>query len=246
MLYPIIHTENSLNYSRPVQFPLSQVYCPRARALVHVRPLPPGGIGARDVEIMSAVPQGEEASSLSFLGPMIEDSIAEGIAQGAILCLRDSFWSLGETANYFHAGHLDPSTRRPYDLQAIYRGCRHLPKGVAQELSGALHVASVSGQQHGRHHSGMGSSSGSGVQGFQGRLVSGGDAAPGVQPQQQQQQQQQQGPRGSGGCMTLHELTLGAGPSKAAGGAGLLTGFKATSSQKHQRAGKSDQIICMF
>ena len=103
-------------------------------------------------------------------------------------------------------------------------------------------MASVSGQQHGRHHSGAESSSGSGVLGFQGRLVSGGDAAPGVQPQQQQQQV----PRGSGGCMTLHELTLGAGPCEAAGGTGLSTGFKATSSQKHQRAGKSDKIIRML
>ena len=61
---------------------------------MHVRPLPPGGIGARDVDIMPAVPQGEEALSLSFLGPMIEDSIAEGIAQGTILCLEEIVWSL--------------------------------------------------------------------------------------------------------------------------------------------------------
>ena len=59
-----------------------RVFCPRARALVHVRPLPPGGIGAADVDVMSAIPQGDDALTLVFLGPMLEDSIAQGIADG--------------------------------------------------------------------------------------------------------------------------------------------------------------------
>ena len=48
--------------------------------MVHLRPLPPGGLGARDVDVMSAVPLPDDP--LDFLGPMLEDSIARGIAAG--------------------------------------------------------------------------------------------------------------------------------------------------------------------
>ena len=58
-----------------------RVFCPRAGTVVHLRPLPPGGLGARDVDVMSAVPHGEDP--LDFLGPMMEDGVARGIAAGA-------------------------------------------------------------------------------------------------------------------------------------------------------------------
>lgn len=39
-----------------------RVFCPRTRTCTHLRPLPPGGLGAADVDVPSAVPQkgGEE------------------------------------------------------------------------------------------------------------------------------------------------------------------------------------------
>lgn len=59
------------------------MYCPAAGALVHVQPLPPGGLGAANVDVMSAIPEGEEASTLDFLGPPLDPAVAQGIALGA-------------------------------------------------------------------------------------------------------------------------------------------------------------------
>ena len=59
-----------------------RVFCPHAGAVVHLRPLPPGGLGAHDVDVISAVPASAE-DPLDFLGPMLEDTIAVGIAKGA-------------------------------------------------------------------------------------------------------------------------------------------------------------------
>eukprot|EP00798_Chlamydomonas_sp_ICE-L_P014825 gene14824-20878_t len=89
-----------------------RVYCPHGRKLVTLQPVPNGGLGAADVEYTAAVPQDEEAMELSFLGPMMSDEVALGIA----------------------AGELDPTTNEPFDLAAIYRGCARLPPLVAIAL----------------------------------------------------------------------------------------------------------------
>ncbi|GAX72975.1 hypothetical protein CEUSTIGMA_g428.t1 [Chlamydomonas eustigma] len=89
-----------------------RVYCPRARQVVHVRPLPPGGIAAMNVDVMSAIPEGEEEQSLEFLGPPIPALVAQGIAEGL----------------------LDSRTKEPFDLKIVYKGCSNLPRGVAQQL----------------------------------------------------------------------------------------------------------------
>jgi hypothetical protein len=38
-----------------------RVYCPDTRSCVHLRPLPPGGIGAADVDVPSAIPRAPAA-----------------------------------------------------------------------------------------------------------------------------------------------------------------------------------------
>jgi exonuclease-1 len=63
-------------------FQHQRVYCTRARAMVHVRPLPPGGIGAAGVHVTSAVPREADEHGLDFLGPMLDDALAQGIAEG--------------------------------------------------------------------------------------------------------------------------------------------------------------------
>ncbi len=63
-----------------------RVYCPAARAVVHLRPLPPGGL-ADGVLVLAALPSKEEAD-LPFLGPMLPDSVAQGIATGGPLLLE--------------------------------------------------------------------------------------------------------------------------------------------------------------
>ena len=81
-----VHRDYEQNLQRTLWvFRHQRVYCPRAKALVHVRPLPPGGLGAMDVDVMSAVPQGDAAQALDFLGPMLEDHIAQGIAEGRLV-----------------------------------------------------------------------------------------------------------------------------------------------------------------
>ena len=86
-----------------------RVFCPHTRACVHLQPLPPGGIGAANVDVPSAVPQpkprnqgteglqgegeeqregaheGEDDDGLNFLGPMLPPEIVCGIAQGGCL-----------------------------------------------------------------------------------------------------------------------------------------------------------------
>ncbi len=59
-----------------------RVFCPRARRLVHLRPLPAGGL-ASTAAVPSAVAPGDEA--LDFLGPLLPDDIACRIAAGAQL-----------------------------------------------------------------------------------------------------------------------------------------------------------------
>jgi exonuclease-1 len=61
-----------------------RVYCPAARRMVHLTPLPGGGIGGADVEVPEAVPASEEErAALEFLGPLLPDDVARGIAEGA-------------------------------------------------------------------------------------------------------------------------------------------------------------------
>jgi exonuclease-1 len=61
-----------------------RVYCPTAHAMVHLRPLPPGGL-ADGVLVLAALPSKEEAD-LPFLGPMLPDAVAEAIAVGMPSC----------------------------------------------------------------------------------------------------------------------------------------------------------------
>jgi exonuclease-1 len=60
-----------------------RVFCPHSGAMVHLNPLPSGGIAAADVDVLAAVPEGEELQALSFLGPQLEADVARGIAAGA-------------------------------------------------------------------------------------------------------------------------------------------------------------------
>lgn len=62
---------------------LPRVFCPAARTMVHLTPLPAGGIGAADVDVPAAVPEDEgERTALGFLGPALPDDVARGIAAG--------------------------------------------------------------------------------------------------------------------------------------------------------------------
>ena len=64
--------------------PHCRVFCPCAGALVHLHALPPGGLGAADVDVMDALPAGDELQLLSFLGPCFpSDDVAKGVACGA-------------------------------------------------------------------------------------------------------------------------------------------------------------------
>lgn len=59
-----------------------RVFCPTARALVHLRPLPQGGL-ADGVLVLAALP-GKDEADLPFLGPCLLDAVAEAIAKGAL------------------------------------------------------------------------------------------------------------------------------------------------------------------
>jgi hypothetical protein len=51
--------------------------------MVHLTPLPAGGIGAADVDVPAAIPSTEEErAALDFLGPLLPDDVAGGIASG--------------------------------------------------------------------------------------------------------------------------------------------------------------------
>jgi hypothetical protein len=55
------------------------------QALVHLSPLPAGGIGSADVAVLEAVQhleQQQQLVMLDFLGPSLPADIAKGIAQG--------------------------------------------------------------------------------------------------------------------------------------------------------------------
>eukprot|EP00877_Chromochloris_zofingiensis_P012930 jgi/Chrzof1/7891/Cz02g40060.t1 len=61
----------------------NRVYCAQSHTLVHLSPLPAGGIGAADVDVVSAIPTNlEDLRALPFLGPLMDDAIAQGIAKG--------------------------------------------------------------------------------------------------------------------------------------------------------------------
>ncbi|KAG2434397.1 hypothetical protein HYH02_012409 [Chlamydomonas schloesseri] len=108
-----------------------RVFCPAARSMAHLRPLPPGGLGGADVLVAAALPaEGPEREALAFLGPLMEAEVAAGIADG----------------------ELDPSTLKPFDLVAIYRGCPHLPR----HLWAALGIPASGPQHHSLHHRGHG------------------------------------------------------------------------------------------
>lgn len=54
--------------------------------LVHLAPLPGGGIGAADVDVPVALQQLEQEQQherLDFLGPPLDAEVARGIAEGA-------------------------------------------------------------------------------------------------------------------------------------------------------------------
>lgn len=56
------------------------------QALIHLAPLPGGGIGAADVDVPAAVVQLEKQQQdqrLDFLGPVLPPEVAQGIAEGA-------------------------------------------------------------------------------------------------------------------------------------------------------------------
>ena len=57
-----------------------RVFCPAERKLVHLRPLPPGGL-ADGVLVLAALPSKGEAD-LPFLGPVLPNAMTEAIAIG--------------------------------------------------------------------------------------------------------------------------------------------------------------------
>lgn len=62
-----------------------RVFCPAARAMAHLRPLPPGGLGGADVLVAAALPaEGPEREALEFLGPVMEAEVAAGISEGGV------------------------------------------------------------------------------------------------------------------------------------------------------------------
>lgn len=67
-----------------------RVFCPAARTMVHLTPLPAGGIGAADVDVPAAIPAtDDERAALEFLGPQLADDVARGIAAGdCSVCAR--------------------------------------------------------------------------------------------------------------------------------------------------------------
>ena len=61
------------------------------QALVHLAPLPGGGIGAADVDVPAAVTQLEQQQqdqALDFLGPLLSPEVAQGIAEGGACRMR--------------------------------------------------------------------------------------------------------------------------------------------------------------
>jgi hypothetical protein len=57
------------------------------QAMIHLAPLPGGGIGAADVDVPAAVTQLEQQQQdqkLDFLGPLLSPEVARGIAEGAL------------------------------------------------------------------------------------------------------------------------------------------------------------------
>jgi hypothetical protein len=64
------------------------------QALIHLAPLPGGGIGAADVDVPAAVSQLEQQQQdqkLDFLGPLLPPEVARGIAEGV-----PGLWQLRE------------------------------------------------------------------------------------------------------------------------------------------------------
>lgn len=59
-----------------------RVFCPHSRTMVHLNPLPAGGLGGADVDVLAALPEGEQLQALDFLGPRLPDHVAAGIAAG--------------------------------------------------------------------------------------------------------------------------------------------------------------------
>ncbi len=88
-----------------------RVWCPSRRQMAHMRPLPEGGLGARDVLVLGALPpEGPEREALPFLGPPMEHQLAEGIARGG--CNRDSAFCV----------QLDTGTRVDANVQSDSTG----------------------------------------------------------------------------------------------------------------------------
>lgn len=58
------------------------------QALVHLAPLPAGGLGAADVDVPAAFQQLEQQQQhqrLDFLGPNLPQELAQGIAEGEVI-----------------------------------------------------------------------------------------------------------------------------------------------------------------
>lgn len=50
--------------------------------MLHLTPLPEGGIGSSDVDVIDALPLKDDEQSLAFLGPDVPDEEANQIAVG--------------------------------------------------------------------------------------------------------------------------------------------------------------------
>eukprot|EP00803_Ostreobium_quekettii_P003128 evm.model.scf_115EXC.4 EVM.evm.TU.scf_115EXC.4 scf_115EXC:28666-34216(-) len=75
-------------------FHYQRVFCKRRQGIVHINPLPEGGLLAGNVLVPDALPNGDSGQELDFLGPHIEAEVAQAVA----------------------VGDLDPVTLQPFDL----------------------------------------------------------------------------------------------------------------------------------
>uniref|UniRef100_A0A7S0US38 Exonuclease 1 n=1 Tax=Polytomella parva TaxID=51329 RepID=A0A7S0US38_9CHLO len=108
-----------------------RIWDPVQKVLGHLRPLPPGGLVAADVDVpavidlLAAAAARDAAAAavcetsfgrrpLGFLGPTLDPEIAAGICKG----------------------DLDPATKQPFDLYTIFRGWKNVPSYVRMMLAG--------------------------------------------------------------------------------------------------------------
>ena len=86
-----------------------RVFDPEARRVVHLKPLPPGGLVA-ETGVTGALP--EDDPGLSFLGPLLDDNLAARIAAGKIflplLCPTHVPFHLSPSPNEYEYPHWGP------------------------------------------------------------------------------------------------------------------------------------------